>query len=218
MAVGHPVHTWSGADLADALVVGLGQLEADTARAQAVSGIDALDEVDLHPHLATALEAADFGVHREVRYPAARGRGSRSKGQRCDLVLTPELLSLHDPDAEATLFDDPCAVDLASAFWLEVKTVAQFLETGANASWSSELLSSVRDDVAKLDRDDGIRHAGLLIVMFAASDEVVDHDLRVWQDRCLEQGLPIGAPWMRRVPLLDRLGNTVCRLALYPVH
>jgi hypothetical protein len=209
---------WSGADLADALVIGIGRFEADTARAQAVSGIDSMDELDLHPHIADALEAAGFGVHREVQYPAARHGRNKAKGQRCDLVLTPEGLPLHDPNAAATLFDNPDAVDLESAFWLEIKTIAQFLETGANGSWSNELLSTVRDDVAKLDADDGIRHSALLIMMFAQSDEVVDHDLGVWQDRCLSQGFPIGAPWMRRVPLLDRLGNTVCRLAIYPVH
>lgn len=218
MTTEHTAHVWSGADLADALVRGLGSLEADTAREQAVSGIDGLDEVDLHPHVAHAIQAAGFGVHREVRYPAARGGRNKAKGPRCDLVLTPDGLPLHDPHTAETLFDDPNAVDLESAYWLEIKTIAQFLETGANVSWSAQLLSTVRDDVAKLDADDGIRHSGLLIMMFAASDEVVDHDLRVWQDRCLEQGLPIGAPWMRRIPLLDRLGNTVCRLALYPVH
>ncbi len=209
---------WSGADLADALMAGLGHVEADLARAQSVRGLDGLDEVDLHPELARILSESGLGVHREVRYPASRVRRKKSEGQRCDLVLTPEGASLAEPEAPATLFDDPDAVELGDAFWLEVKVVRQFDETGANRTWASELLSSVREDVAKLSADPEIHHAALLIVLHAASDEVIEHDLGVWQDRCLEKGLPIGAPWRRRMPMLDRLGNTVCAVALYPVH
>ena len=218
MHVDHSAWTWSGATLADALVEGLGHVEAELATAQAVHGLDALMEVDLHPHLAGVLRAAGFGVHQEVRYPAARAKRRRSEGRRCDLVLTPEGCSLQEPEAPATLFDDPDAVPLEDAFWLEVKAVAQFNEMGANRTWASELLSSVREDVSKLAADDGVHHGALLIVLHAASDEVIEHDLGVWQDRCLERGLPIGSPWRRRLPLLDRLGNTVCGLALYPVH
>ncbi len=212
------MHVWSGADIADAMAQGLGALESDLAREQAVQGIDSLDEVDLHPHLARVLSDHGLGVHREVRYPGARSRRNRAEGRRCDLVLTPDHLPLREPDVAETLFDDPMAVPLDEAYWLEVKTLSQFGETGANAAWSSELLSTISRDVSKLAGDEGIRHGGLLIVLFAASDEVVEHDLGIWQDRCLERGLPISAPWRRRVPLLDRLGNTVCSLSLYGVH
>lgn len=214
----HVMHAWSGAEIVDALAAGLGRIEADLAREQAVCGIDSLDEVELHPHLARAVADHGFGVHREVRYPGARSRRNRSEGRRCDLVLTPDGRALSEPDAEATLFDDPAAVPLDEAFWLEVKTLSQFTQSGANASWSNELLATVGDDIAKLASDEGIRHGALLIVLFAASDEVVDHDLDVWQDRCLSRSLPIGAPWRRRMPVLDRLGNTVCSLSLYAVH
>lgn len=218
MSTLHSTHQWSGADLADALIEGLGRLETGLAREQAVQGLDAMDEVDLHPHLAAMLQGAGLGVEREVRYPAARAIRRRSEGRRCDLVLTPDARELHDPDEAATLFDDPDAVALEEAFWLEIKTVAQFSEAGANTTWASELLSSVRDDVAKLAADPALHHKALLIVLHAAGDEIIEHDLGVWQDRCLEKGLPIGAPWRRRMPLLDRLGNTVCAVALYPVH
>ena len=218
MPLDHRLHVWSGAELADAIIDGLGHVESMLAKEQAVGGLDGLIEVLLHPHLEQALSATGLGVHREVRYPSARGRRSLAEGRRCDLVLTPDGLPLNDPQADATLFDHPDAVELSDAFWLEVKSVAQFNETGANATWASELLSSVRLDVAKLASDEGIVHSGLLIVLHAASDEVVDHDLGVWEDACLERGLPIGSPWRRRMPLLDRLGNTKCAIALYPVH
>ena len=86
------------------------------------------------------------------------------------------------PEAAATLFRDDHAVSLEDAFWLEVKVVAQFTEEGANARYSSQLLSTVQDDIAKLSRDRGILHAGLLIVLFTANAEIADHDLGIWQD------------------------------------
>jgi hypothetical protein len=75
----------------------------------------------------------------------------------------------------------------------------------------------VHHDVTKLSKDRDILHAGLLLVLFVESDAVADHDLGVWQDRCLSKGLPIAAPSRRTVPITDRLGNKTCVLALYPV-
>ena len=185
---------------------------------QSVTGLDALDEVALHAILADSLAEAGYGVHREQRYPADRARRRESEGERCDLVLTPDRLPLREPDAKATLFDSPDAVELDDAFWLEVKVVAQFTPEGPNRNYSSQLLSTVHQDVMKLSRDRGILHAGILIVLFVRDTAVAEHDLGIWQDRCLQRGLPIGAPSMRMLPMTDRLGNGVCALALYPVN
>ncbi len=58
---------WCVDDIADAIAEGLiRRVEADRA-AQSVRGIDALDEVALHPELADALRDAGFRVHREQR-------------------------------------------------------------------------------------------------------------------------------------------------------
>ncbi|MHC5115344.1 MAG: hypothetical protein ACYTGP_13055 [Planctomycetota bacterium] len=208
---------WSPADIADAVEEGLKQRCAEIDLEQSVAGIDALDEVSLHPLLAAALEAADYGVHREQRYPADRRRRRESEGERCDLVLTPEGRPLRATEAKATLFDDPDAVDVDDGFWLEVKSVAQFTEEGANRNYAPQLLSTVHHDVTKLSKDRDILHAGLLLVLFVESDAVADHDLGIWQDRCLSKGLPIAAPSRRTLRITDRLGNKTCVLALYPV-
>lgn len=209
---------WHVADFADAIASGIDAQVALDREAQAVSGVDALDEVSLHPILASSLSAGGFGVHREQRYPSERHKRNRAEGRRCDLVLTPDGRPIQDPQAAATLFDEPNAVPLEDAFWLEVKTVAQFTPEGPNPSWSGELLGTVRSDVSKLARDTEILHAGLLIVLWTASPEIANNDLGVWQDRCLDRGLPIGAPSERILPLQDRLGNACCVLRVYPVH
>jgi hypothetical protein len=208
---------WSIADLADAAEAGLTAAARRFDLEQAPSGLDALEELEIHPLLAEAFRGAGYGVEREHRYPADRERRRETEGERCDLVLTPEGRDLRPPARKATLFDDPGAVDFEDAFWLEVKVVAQYTEEGANRNYASQLLSTVGRDVRKLSKDRGILHAGLLIILFVAEPIIADHDLGVWQDRCLERHLPIGAPSRRVVPVTDRLGNRLCVVALYPV-
>lgn len=205
-------------DIADAVIEGLSAHEAALDKERAVRGIDALDELSLHPIIAQGLAAAGYGVHREVRYPADRVKRKISEGERCDFALTPDNRPLRKPEAAATLFDPPNAVDLEDAYWLEVKVVAQFTTEGPNQQYASQLLSTVRQDVTKLSKDPGILHAGLLLILFVATDEIAEHDLGIWQDRCIARGLPIAAPSIRKLPINDRLGNCLCVTALYPVR
>lgn len=91
---------WSGAHVADMVIHQLQQAELAFVREQAFRGLDALDEVDLHPILADGFRREGFGVLREQPYPGewARKTGRRGKDaaslpaesdrQRCDLVLT----------------------------------------------------------------------------------------------------------------------------------
>ncbi|MCH2143094.1 MAG: hypothetical protein MK077_08875 [Phycisphaerales bacterium] len=206
------------ADLADALAKGLDALESAYATEQAVTGLDALDEVALHPLLAEVLTKAGYGVHREQRYISQRSKRKASAGRRCDLVITPEGRALQDPEASKTLFEDPNATPLSEAYWLEVKTVAQFTSSGPNRAWASELLSTVSKDVAKLARDQRIFHAGLLILLWTADIETAQHDLSVWEERCLLRNLPIGMPAQRHIKIQDRLGNACGVISLYPVR
>lgn len=209
---------WDCADIVDAIASGLGELEAERTLEQAVCGIDACDELQLHEHLERALRGSGYGVHREQRYPRDRRKRRLSEGDRCDFVLTADARPLREEAARSTLFEDPAAVPLDEAFWLEVKLVHQFTECGANAGYASQLLSTVKQDVTKLSRDTTILHAGLLIVLFVESPTVAEHDLRIWQDRCLERMLPIAAPYTRCMQISNRVGNECCHLSLHPVR
>ncbi|MHC4109250.1 MAG: hypothetical protein ACYSTY_14310 [Planctomycetota bacterium] len=190
--------------IVDAALVGLEREARRCDEEQAVYGLDALDELRLHPLLAGAFEEAGFGVHREQRYPSDRRRRRRQEGDRCDFVLTPDARELAAPDAEPTLFDPPDAVPLSEAFWLEAKLAAQFTTAGPNPRYTAQLLSTPRQDVSKLKKDPAIHHAGLLIVLFAEDQHVADHDLEIWNRRALEHGLPIGAAAVRLLVFCDR--------------
>ncbi len=209
---------WSTADIADAVAAGLLQRAAADDTDQAVYGFDGLDELGLHPLIADSLIGQGHGVWPEQRYPAERHKKKKSEGRRCDLVLTRDGLPLRDPDVKSTLFDAVPAADAESAYWLEIKTVAQFESEGPFRRYSAELLQPVTKDIRKIWSDGVIRHGGLLLVLFTATQQVADHDLKVWHERCMDKGYPVGPPVVRGFPLTDRVGNGWCAVAVYGVR
>lgn len=209
---------WSTADLADAIEAGLKSRAKQDDAEHAVYGFDALDELGLHPVIASSLVDAGLGVHREQRYPGHRHKRSKASGWRCDFALTPDDRPLREPDVDSTLFDDPNALDLDHAYWLEVKLVAQFETEGPFRRYSAELLQPVTKDVKKLWSDDRLRFGGLLLVLLTANREVAEHDLGVWHERCLQKNLPVHPPAIRGFPITDRIGNAWCGLGVFGVR
>lgn len=209
---------WSIAELLDALEAGLRAIAAEIDAEQSVYGLDARDEVALHPVIERACREVGYGVHREEPYPADRKRRKASEGERCDFVLTPDARPLVQPERAATLFETENAVAVDDAFWLEMKVVHQHTPDGPNPRYSAQFLSVTRGDLSKLSKDDAILHAGLLIVLFTADESVAEHDLAVWYNRCLDRGLPLEAPYRRSIPLTNRHGNGCLSLALAGVR
>lgn len=210
---------WSTVDILEAVAEGLRQRAAQDDAEQAVYGLDSLDELGLHPLIQESLRRGGWGVWPEERYPSDRVRPLRSEGRRCDIVLTPApSLPLRDPMVKDTLFDRLPACDAEEAYWLEVKTVAQFQGGGPFTRYSAELLQPVADDVRKLWGDGGVRHGGLLLVLFVAGPEVAEHDLLAWHRRCLDRHYPVQPAVSRGFPITERSGNAWCGTALFGVR
>ncbi len=208
---------FSISDIADALESSLAAEAARLDEEQSPHGIDALDELGLHPLLGRGLAEAGYGVYPEQVYPQDSKPQHRRDCERCDLVLTPSERELHEPWREPTLFDPPNPVTLDDAFWLEVKVVAQHTQEGPNTRYSTLLLSDASQDVDKLSRSPGILQSALLIVLFTRDKDVVEHDLAAWLDHCLRHGLSVQSPSVRSFGITDRMGNRRCALGLYPV-
>lgn len=209
---------WQPPDIADAVAAGLAkQAQADDAE-HAVYGFDARDELGLHPVIQHALNDAGYGAWAEQRYPGHWHKAKRSEGLRCDLVLTPDGRPLRDQTIKGTLFDTGEATDAQAAYWLEIKTVAQYETSGAFKRYSAELLSPVMKDVKKIWSDGIIQHGGLLIILFTESQEIAEHDLAIWHERCIRKGFPVGPPAVRGLPINDRIGNRWCCVAVFGVR
>ena len=236
---------WAPESLAPVIVEacarGLQRRRDELVAEQAVRGIDALSEREIHPLLRASLEAAGLGAFAEVPYPGQPGKRPRhAERLKCDVVVTESSgLAVIDPVAElravdaaaGTLFA-PAAEEMAKgarrgvppeeSFWLEVKSVGQYCYTtgvpGPNRTYSGELLGVVPTDVPKLAADATIRHAGLMLVLFTETDAVAEHDLSVLMHRCLDRGLPVSWPVKESFGIPDMIGNRRCTLALVPVR
>ncbi|BAM04894.1 hypothetical protein [Phycisphaera mikurensis] len=214
--------TPSPSDVADAIEAGLLADAAALDAEQAVAGLDVLREIDLHPFLHSALRAADarWGVWPEQKLPGGWSRRKRSEGERCDVVLTPGGRPVLDGELAGTLFGDPGGAGVApeEAFWLEVKTTAQFGEEGFAKRYAAELGRTLLADARKLARDRGVRHAGLLLVLFTADEETAVHDAGVWHEKALSAGLMVELPSVRGFPLTDRVGNRWCGIFVFGIR
>lgn len=175
--------------------------EADArAREQAVTDVDGLLERSLQDLLADGFAARGFLVERERRYPIHEARRRKSEGLRCDLVLS-------RPGAASD-----------EGVWLEVKRAAQHVELSASAGFGGRLHRAATTDIAKLAADVGVRRGALLLVVHAADAHAGEAAVTTWAHRCLDEGLPIELPYVRQLPLMNRMGNAVSTLALVPVR
>ena len=197
--------------ICDGAAEGLREEAARRDAEQSPYGVDALDEVSLHPLLASGIEQTGCRVLREQRLPRGRGRAKRSEGARCDLVVLPEgEEALVDPLMAGTLFGDRGAAP-EEAVWLEVKAIHQFAlvqgVAGPNPRYSALWLREAVEDVGKLSRESALLRRGLLLVAFASDERVLEHDLAAWAHRCLDRGIPINAPVRTTFPITERIGN-----------
>lgn len=207
------------------LMLGALKRESDRrAREQAHLGVDALDELALHPLLRAAL-GTEWTVLDEQRYPGEARKRRRSEGERCDIVLLDpraEAAHLVDPITQDTLFVGR-GVEPEEAVWIEVKTVGQFAifeddYARPNPQYSSVLLRQVPRDVKKLSGDGRIRRAGVGLVHFCAERRVAENDLRAMTEALHEKAPSISTPIVGSFEIPDHMGNAVCTLALIPVH
>lgn len=232
---------WSGSELVRIAAQAVRDEDGRLHREQAVRGVDALDEVGLHPILGEGFRRAGLGVWPERPYAGrVAERAIRRDRERCDLVLTHEAGSrLLDPVAElveidratGTLFEpvaeamagaDAGVVEPGEAYWLEVKAVAQFAYVEgvprANRSYATQLVRGPLGDVRKLAREASIGHAGAMVVLFAEDARTIEHDLAEMTHRLLDQEAPIREPVWEVFAIEDRAGNGACGVALAPVR
>jgi len=206
---------WDFSTLADQLGHIIHQTEADLRLEQAVYGLDANDEKAIQSLLADGMRT-HFEVAREVHYPSSHGNKLTHR-QRCDLVLTPKGKPLRQDSAPLTLFDAPNQAEPSEAFWLEVKVAYQFREGGQrHGGYGPQFRQAVVADLRKMESEPLIREAGLLLVVFNESAEVLAKDLELFEDVLIRKEVIAGFRQVRSTAILDRIGHCVCTIALWP--
>lgn len=206
---------WDFATLADRLGALVDRAEAELRLEQAVYGLDARTELQLQQMLADGL-AAHYEVAREVHYPSSVGK-KLSHRQRCDLVLTPKGRPLKIDSAPVTLFDAPDLAGPEEALWLEVKIAYQFREGGLrHGGYGAQWRNAVVEDLRKMEADPLIHEAGLCLVVFNQSREILEKDIELFESILAQKEVLAGFRKVRTTEVLDRIGHRVCTVAVWP--
>jgi hypothetical protein len=206
---------WDFSTVADHLGQAVADVEADIRLEQAVYGLDAKDERTIQSILAERL-AAHYAVRREVHYPSTFGRKLTHR-QRCDLVLSPRGRPLKLDSAPPSLFDPVDLCDPADALWLEVKIAYQFREGGRrHGGYGNQWRSAVVDDLRKMEAEPRIHEAGLVLVVFNESREVLDKDLDLFERVLMQKEVLAGYRHVRSVDIWERIGHRLATVALWP--
>jgi hypothetical protein len=206
---------WDFSTVADCFGKVIAAAEADLRLEQAVYGLDALDERKVQALLAGRLTKW-VEVAREVHYPSTKGRRLTHR-QRCDLVLTPRGRPLKLDSAAPTLFDPPVSAEPGEGLWLEVKVAAQFREGNVrHRGYGPQWRQAVVRDLRKMAADPLILEAGLLLVVFNESREVLEKDLELFEDVLARQEVLAGFRQVRSVEITERIGHRLCSVALWP--
>jgi len=206
---------WDFSTLADQLGHTIAQAESDLRLEQAVYGLDAKDELAIHALLAKGL-GQHYELAREVHYPSTFGR-KLSHRRRCDLVLTPKGRPLRLDTAPLTLFDPTDLAGPDEALWLEVKVAYQFREGGVrHGGYGAQWRTRVVEDLQKMEADPLIRSAGLVLIVFNESQQILDKDLELFENVLAMKEVLAGFRHVRSVPILDRIGHRLCSVALWP--
>jgi hypothetical protein len=201
--------------VADQIAAVIQSAEDDLRLEQAVYGLDTRDEKQLQTLLADGLKKW-FGVSREVHYPSTAGRKLTHR-QRCDLVLCPKGRELKLDSAPPTLFDPPDACEPQQALWIEVKIAYQFREGGApHGGYGPQWRQAVISDLRKMENEERIREAALLLIVFNESTGILEKDLNLFENVLIEKEVLAGFRQVRSVKILDRIGHRICTAALWP--
>ena len=201
--------------LADQLAGIIARKEAELRVEQAVYGLDVLDEKKLQAVLAEGLTLF-HEVAREVHYPSLAGKKLTHR-KRCDLVLTTRGRPLKRDSTLPSLFDPPNQSSPEEALWLEVKVAYQFREGGIrHGGYGNQWRDAVVEDLRKMETDALIREAGLALVVFNESDAVLAKDIELFEGILMRKEVLAGFRQVRTTAILDRIGHTVCTVAVWP--
>jgi hypothetical protein len=206
---------WDFFTIAEQLSQAIRAAEAALRLEQAVYGLDSHDELALHAVLAEGM-GQHWEVAREVHYPSTFGR-KLSHRKRCDLVLTPPGRPLRLDCAPPTLFDAPNLCSASEGLWLEVKVAQQFRAVGQrHGGYGGQWRNAVVEDLRKMEADELIREAGLVLIVFNESEDVLAKDLELFEDVLARKEVLAGFRQVRSIPILERMGHRVCTVALWP--
>jgi hypothetical protein len=107
--------------------------------------------------------------------------------------------------------------EAGQALWLEVKVAYQFREGGVrHMGYGPQWRQKVVDDLRKMEAEQQIREAGLVLIVFNESQVVLDKDLELFEDVLVRKEVLAGFRQVRSIPITERIGHNLCTVAVWP--
>jgi len=199
----------------------LGQTLQDAENAyrieQAVFGLDALDDLELHQLFVRGLSPT-CSAQREVSTPATSAK-RRNLRVRADLVLTPAGRPLRTSD-EPDLFTPADACPPEEALWLNLRVIRQFPPlSNPTSTHGAAFRAALAVDHSKLIADARITDSALAVVVFSDTQETLGGFVQAIDADLALAGLTPADSAARRhvrsVSITDRLGHRLASVALW---
>ena len=93
----------------------------------------------------------------------------------------------------------------------------QFREGGVrHAGYSSQWRLKVVEDLRKMEGEALIGHAGLLLIVFNESTDILEKDLDLFETVLAQKEVLAGFRQVRSCAIQDRIGHRVATVALWP--
>ena len=110
-----------------------------------------------------------------------------------------------------------CGSRAANPLWLEVKIAYQFREGGIrHGGYGAQWRQAVVDDLRKMEAEPLIHEAGLLLVVFNESADILDKDMELFETVLARKEVLAGFRHVRSTKILDRIGHRLCTAAIWP--
>ncbi len=119
--------------------------------------------------------------------------------------------------AAPTLFDPPDMASPEEGLWLEIKVAYQFREGGVrHGGYGGQWRNAVVDDLRKMEAEPRICEAGLVLIVFNESAEILEKDLELFEIVLAQKEVLAGFRKVRSVEILERIGHRLCTIAVWP--
>ena len=76
--------------------------------------------------------------------------------------------------------------------------------------------AGIIEDLRKMEAEERIHEAALVLIVFNESDAILDKDLELFEDILVKKDVLAGFRQVRKIPLLDRIGHKLCTVSVWP--
>lgn len=203
--------------MADQLHAGIAHLITRLAELDPPASLDDVSDRELLAHASTSLGTGAAWTGTDLPYPGfeAPAGKARAKPPRCSVVLASrDVQGAHDaPGLFAESMSTP-----EEACWVELVLAREWRQCEQCPRYAAAFTDRAMRMVAQLATDERILHARVAWIVMASSEERARTDLASWEQLALAEGLPVGAPVIRSLPMQDLQGNAACVTAIVPVQ